>query len=172
MHENKHGGGRDGFTMIEMMVILAIIGILAMMAVPSYLDRIVRKQIEAALPLADIAKRPIAEAWTQTRAFPADNAAAGLPTPDKIVGNYVRSLSVRDGSILITFGNQASSAIDGKVLALRPAVVEDAPVVPISWVCGNAAPPAKMTVRGENRTTVPNTFLPFDCLARTTGTGK
>ena len=167
MRENKHTHGRNGFTIVEMMVILAIIGILAMMAVPSYLDRIVRKQIEAALPLADIAKTPIALAWTQTKDFPADNAAAGLPPADKIVSNYVRSLSVRNGSILITFGNQASSAIDGKVLVLRPAVVEDAPVVPITWVCGNAAAPAKMTVRGENQTTIPNTFLPLDCIART-----
>jgi type IV pilus assembly protein PilA len=167
MRENKHIWRRYGFTMIEMMVILAIVGILAMMAVPSYLDRIVRKQIEAALPLADIDKQPIALAWTQTQEFPADNAAAGLPAADKIVSNYVTSLAVRNGSIQITFGNQASSAIMGKVLSLRPAVVEDAPVVPITWVCGNAAPPNKMTVRGENLTSIPNTFLPLDCLART-----
>ncbi len=170
MRENKHTGGRGGFTMIEMMVILAIVGILAMMAVPSYLDRIVRKQIEAALPLAELAKQPIAIAWSQTKDFPADNAAAGLPPADKIVSNYVTSLAVRNGSVNITFGNQASSAIVGKVLSLRPAVVEDAPVVPISWVCGNAAPPNKMTVRGENLTSIPNTFLPLDCLQRTAET--
>lgn len=51
-----------GFTLIEMMAVLAIIAILALMAVPSYMDRTVRQQIEAALPLADIAKKPVADA--------------------------------------------------------------------------------------------------------------
>lgn len=167
MRERTHKRLAGGFTMIEMMVVVAVVAILAMMAVPSYLDRIVRKQIEAALPLADIAKQPIALAWGQTQAFPPDNAAANLPAADKIVGNYVTSVAVRDGAIHITFGNQASNALKDKVLSLRPAVVADAPVVPIAWVCGNAAAPQKMTVRGQNLTTVPNAFLPLDCISRT-----
>lgn len=169
MRDTPHIRRLDGFTLVEMMVVIAIIAILAMMAVPSYLDRIVRKQIEAALPLADIAKQPIALAWAQTQAFPADNAAANLPAADKIVGNHVTSVAVRNGAIHMTFGNQASGAIKGKMLSLRPAVVEDAPVVPISWVCGNAATPEKMTVRGENLTSIPNAFLPFECISRTGG---
>jgi len=167
MRDTTHKRIRDGFTLVEMMVVIAIIAILAMMAVPSYLDRIVRKQIEAGLPLADIAKQPIALAWAQTQAFPPDNAAANLPTADKIVGNYVTSVAVQGGAIHITFGNQASSAIKGKVLSLRPAVVVDAPVVPIAWICGNSAAPEKMTVRGQNQTNIPNAFLPFECSSRT-----
>jgi type IV pilus assembly protein PilA len=50
-------------------------------------------------------------------------------------------------------------------LTLRPAVVEDAPVVPIAWVCGYAPAPEKMTVHGENRTTVPQRYLPWKCRA-------
>ena len=167
MRDTTHNRWRHGFTLVEMMVVIAIIAILAMMAVPSYLDRIVRKQIEAALPLADVAKQPIALAWAQTQAFPADNAGANLPAADKIVGNYVTSVAVRNGAIHMTFGNQASNAIKGKMLSLRPAVVEDAPVVPISWLCGNAATPEKMTARGENLTSVPNAFLPFECSSKT-----
>jgi len=49
------------------------------------------------------------------------------------------------------------------VLTLRPAVVADAPVVPVAWVCGNSTAPDKMTVQGENRTDIPMTFLPFKC---------
>ena len=152
-----------GFTLLELMVVVAIIAILALMTLPSYMDRIVRQQIEAALPLADIAKKPVGEAWGRSQSFPADNAAAQLPVAEKIVNNYVSSLSVHDGVILITFGNSASKAIHGKVLSLRPAVVEDAPVVPVSWVCGSAPGPGKMTVRGDNQTTIPNVFLPLAC---------
>ena len=152
-----------GFTLIEMMAVLAIIAILALMAVPSYMDRTVRQQIEAALPLADIAKKPVADAWGLLHAFPADNAATGLPVAEKVVSNHVSSLSVEDGAIHIPFGNRASKAIGGKVLSLRPAVVADAPVVPVAWVCGNAQAPDKMIIQGVNRTNVPGSFLPLAC---------
>lgn len=153
----------QGFTMVEMMAVIAVITILALMAIPSYLDRVVRAQIEAALPLADIAKKPIAAAWAALQEFPDDNAAALLPAPDKIVGNHVSSLTVQNGAIHLTFGNRANQNIQGKILTLRPAVVEDAPVVPVAWVCGHADAPQKMTAMGDDRTDVPEMFLPFDC---------
>jgi type IV pilus assembly protein PilA len=65
-----------GFTMIEMMAVVAVVAIFAMLAVPSYLNLIVGDQIKAALPLADIAKKPISAAWSLKQVFPADNAAA------------------------------------------------------------------------------------------------
>lgn len=154
-----------GFTITEMMVVIVVIGILAMMAIPSFQERIVREQIVSALPLADIAKSPIAASWTTTQTFPADNAAAGLPVPEKVVNNYISALSVKDGVIQITFGNRAHSLLKDKTLTLRPAVVEDAPVVPVTWVCGNATGPDKMTVKGANSTNVPNIYLPTGCRA-------
>lgn len=154
---------------MEMMAVVAIMAILALMALPSYLDRIVRQQIEAALPLADVARKPIAEWWTATLSFPPDNASLLLPTPDKIVNNFVEKLTVQDGAIHITFGNRANGALLGKTLSLRPAVVPDAPVVPITWVCGLADAPQKMVVQGENLTNVPQVFLPLDCRALTRG---
>lgn len=156
---------RDGFTLMEMMVVIAIIGILALIAAPGYLDQMIRKQIVEAVPLADIAKTPIAAAWAIAQSFPRDNAAAGLPAADKIVSNYVASVSVQDGAIHIAFGNSANSTIKGKILSLRPAVVEDAAIVPVAWVCGNAAGPGKMTVKGENKTNIPAGYLPLNCRA-------
>jgi type IV pilus assembly protein PilA len=153
----------SGFTMVEMMVILGIIAILALMALPSYQDKFVRDQIAEALPLADIAKAPVAAAWAAGQPFPADNAAAALPPADKIVNNFISSVAVENGAIHITFGNRVNNQIKGKVLTLRPAVVEDAPIVPVTWVCGGAPAPDKMTARGENRTDVPAGFLPFRC---------
>jgi len=154
-----------GFTIVEMMVVVGIVAILALMALPSYQDKFIRDQIVEALPLADIAKAPIAAAWASGQTFPPDNAGAGLPVADKIVNNFISSVAVQGGAIHITFGNRVNKTISGKVLTLRPAVVEDAPIVPVTWVCGHAAPPGKMTVKGENKTDIPMTYLPFRCRA-------
>src|SRR4030095_11904860 len=110
-----------------------------------------------------IAKPPIAASWQALQVFPPDNASVGLPPAEKIVANYVSAVTVRNGAITITFGNRASNAIAGKTLTLRPAVVEDTPIVPIAWVCGYAEPPNQMTVNGENVTNVAQGLLPFEC---------
>jgi type IV pilus assembly protein PilA len=154
-----------GFTMMELMAVVAVVAILAMVAVPPYLNLIVRDQVRAALPLADIAKQPVAAAWSLTQAFPADNAAAGLPPAEKIVANYVSAVAVEGGAIHMTFGNRVNRSIAGKILTLRPAVVEDAPIVPIAWVCGYAETPDKMTVNGRNLTDIPASLLPTECRA-------
>ncbi|MGH8619008.1 MAG: pilin [Burkholderiales bacterium] len=156
----------DGFSMMEMMVVLAVIAILALMAAPSFQDQIVRDQIKESLPLADIAKKPVEVAWTALQVFPPDNAAAALPPADKIVNNHIRAVQVQDGAIHVTFGNRANAQLKDRILTLRPAVVDDAPVVPVTWVCGYADPPEKMTVKGENKTNIPANFLPFNCRAR------
>jgi len=157
--------GRNGFTLMEMMVVIAIIGILALIAAPSYMDQMIRKQIVDAVPLADIAKAPVAASWALAHALPRDNAGAGLPAADKIVNNFISSVSVEDGAIQIVFGNSVNSTIKGKILSIRPAVVEDAPIVPVAWVCGNAAVPDKMTAKGQNKTNVSAAYLPLNCRA-------
>jgi len=151
--------------MIELMAVVAVIAILSAIALPSYFERIVREQIKTALALADIAKPPIADGWRLAQAFPADNAAAGLPAAEKIVGTYVTAVAIHDGTIDVTFGNRASNAIVGKTLTLRPGVVADAPVVPIAWTCGYAEAPNGMTMNGENRTNIPESLLPPECRA-------
>jgi type IV pilus assembly protein PilA len=158
-------GRPRGFTAIEMMVVLAVVAILMMMALPTYQDKFIRDQIAEGLPLADIAKAPVAAAWTLAQSLPADNAAAGLPPAEKIVNNFISAVAVQDGAIHVTFGNRANNAIRGKILTLRPAVVEDAAVVPVTWVCGFASPPGNMSPKGANRTDIPPTFLPARCRA-------
>jgi len=155
--------GKFGFSLLELMIVLAVIATLALMAMPSYFDRIVRDQIVEALPLADVAKGPIAGAWSTGRDFPVDNKSAELPDADKIVSNYVKSVSVHPAAIDITFGNGAHASIKNKVLTVRAAVVSDSRVVPVTWVCGYATVPDKMTAYGLNNTTVPRELLPFKC---------
>ena len=152
-----------GLTMLEMAMVLAVIAVLAIIALPSFQNRIIREQIITALPLADIAKAPIALSWATAQTFPVDNAAAGLPPAEKIVNTYISAVSVNNGAIDITFGNSANGLIKGQILTLRPAVVTDAPIVPVAWVCGNADVPGGMTVIGENRTNIPVNYLPLSC---------
>lgn len=152
-----------GFTLIELMAVVAVIAILAMIALPNMQDRVVRAQIVEAVPIADIAKPGIVAAWQATKSLPADNAALGLPQADKIVGNLVRSVMVDNGAIHIVFGNKANNALQGKTLTLRPAIVEDAPVVPVAWLCGHSKAPQKMVAQGADKTDVPERYLPMNC---------
>jgi len=155
-----------GFSLLELMIVVAIIVILALIALPGIPDKVIRERIVEAIKLADIVKPRVAAAWAATGTLPVDNAAAGLPIPDKIVNDMISAVAVESGAIQITFGNKANVAIQGKVLSLRPGVVEDARIVPVSWVCGDAEPPNMMTVRGPNKTNVPARYLPLACRAR------
>ncbi|MEP6943195.1 MAG: pilin [Betaproteobacteria bacterium] len=154
-----------GLSMIEMLVVVGIVGILGLMAVPAVYEKLVRDQVIASLNMAEPAKPPIATSWATTQTFPVSNAAAALPAPENFVSNYVSSVAITNGAIDITFGNGGSGALRGKILSIRPAVVVGAPVVPITWLCGHAATPPRMTVIGEDRTDVSAQFLPAACRA-------
>ncbi|MDR0250473.1 MAG: pilin [Burkholderiales bacterium] len=154
---------RGGFTLLEMMIAICILAILLLMALPGTQDSTVRKQISDALPLTDIAKKPIDNAWKIAHVLLPDNAAAGLPVPEKIVNQHIKAVAVENGAIHVTFGYRANGGIKDKTLSLRPAIVEDAKIVPITWVCGHAKAPAPMTIKGQNRTDVPERYLPLAC---------
>ncbi len=152
-----------GFSAVEMMVVVAIIAILAMIAIPSSMSKIIKEQVNAALPLADVAKTPIATSWSALKMLPENNKQAGLPEADKIVNNFVSAVEVKDGAINMTFGNKAHPQIKGKILTLRPAVIEESQIVPVTWVCAKAKGPDKMTIKGEDKTNIPQEYLPYLC---------
>jgi len=108
------GRASGGFSLIEAMIVVAIVAIMAWLALPGYLEKIIRDQVVEALPLGDVAKAPIAKAWAASQPLPDDNAAAELPAADKIVNYVVPSVSVHGGAIDITFGNQGERQPQGQ----------------------------------------------------------
>ncbi len=152
-----------GFTLLELLVVMAVLAILAMLALPTFTDKLVRDQVAEALTLAAIARPPVEAAWRLGQPLPADNAAAGLPAAEKIVNNVVSAVAVQDGAIQIRFGNRAHARLRDKTLSLRPAVVEGAAVVPVTWLCAAAPAPGNMTARGIDRTDIPAGLLPLRC---------
>lgn len=152
-----------GFTLIEMMVVLAIIALLALMTIPLYIERNVQQQVKEGVAFAEFMQRNVSAVYALSGALPADNAAAGLPPPEKIIGNYVTSGTVSNGVITLVFGNLAVSNIRGKRITLRPGYVPEAPQVPLSWICGAGKIPGGLTIAGTNATDIPQEWLPVAC---------
>ncbi len=147
-----------------MLAVLAVLGILALIAIPAMQDGVLKRQVKDGMGLATLAEAGVQASYALSGGkFPLDNKSAGLPDSDKIVGNLVKDVSVSAGAITITFGNNASKALDGKKVTLRPAVVPDQPVIPIAWLCHTAGVPKNMEVTGTDNTDVPPKWLPIEC---------
>ncbi len=153
----------SGFTLIELMIVIAIIGILASIAIPAYQDYTVRAQVTEAFSLASELKGSIQEFRKERGRLPNNNAEAGVPEPQFLIGNYVTRVEVRNGALHIQFGNNASSTIEQKTLTLQPLIVTGSPASPMSWRCGFRAIPKGMEAVGDNRTSVDRKFVPASC---------
>lgn len=156
---------RNGFTLLEMLVVLMIIAILALMALPLQSQRVIGEQLREARAMADTLKPAIRQHWQQHEAFPVDNAEAGLPDRTLLISNYVAGIQVADGALHIAFGHKAHPQLQGRTLSLRPLTVDGSPASPIDWSCGHAQPPAGMSAGGDNHTDVPTRWLPLACRA-------
>jgi type IV pilus assembly protein PilA len=154
-----------GFTWIELLVVVAVIAILALMAIPSLHEGTLRKQVKEGLALADVAKPAVQAVWGATGEMPADNKAAGLPEPEKIVGSFVSSVRVDQGAITLVYGNNASKVLEGRRITLRPGVVADQLVVPIAWLCHAVNVPKGMEARGRDETDLSPETIPTECRA-------
>jgi type IV pilus assembly protein PilA len=132
---------QKGFTLIELMIVVAIIGILAAIAIPAYQDYTIRAQVSEGLSLASDIKAGVAEYMAQTGDWPVDLIEAGLGSAAALTdksGRYVESLDVSNGTINIVYGKDANAKIDTLQLSIRPLVNENGDVV---WQCGNSNQP-------------------------------
>ncbi|KZC35739.1 UNVERIFIED_ORG: prepilin-type N-terminal cleavage/methylation domain-containing protein [Rhodanobacter sp. FW104-R5] len=142
---------QKGFTLIELMIVVAIIAILAAIAIPAYQDYLIRTQVSEGAVLTDGAKTAISEFYSNKGTFPGNNASAGLATAGSIAGKYVKSvdISANAGQIVATFSKaapqSANNAIDTKTFVLSAVTHSGS----IAWSC--------------TKSTVATKYLPSSC---------
>lgn len=153
----------SGFTLMEMLVALAIIAILLTAAVPSVVAPIARAQVDESLAIVEKLQKSVVGFYEANGVLPLDNEAAGLPAPDKLIGNYITSVELRRGAFHIHFGNKANSVLSDKVLTVRAIVVPDSAASPMSWLCAYSQVPKGMLAADQDFTTVSAQYLPVKC---------
>ena len=141
---------QKGFTLIELMIVVAIIGILAAIAIPAYQDYTIRAQVSEGMNLAAAAKAAVAESFLNRGTAPANRTVAGMSdNATDTSGKYVQSVGVAAGVITVTYGNEANSQINNLTLALTPYITPDRSV---AWRCGGAPVPNGTAVMGGAHT--------------------
>ena len=157
-----------GFTLIELMIVIAIIGVLASIAIPQYQDYVARTRISEGLSLAEAAKTAVAKTFQSLGHMPTGSNTApansfDLPAAASISGKYIANVTVTGGTIFIAYnGNVGGGVTAGQILTLTPLA---SPQAGIAWACGYGS----VTVNGKTvggpaaGTTVDVKFLPANC---------
>ncbi|MCH8219744.1 MAG: pilin [Proteobacteria bacterium] len=157
---------QQGFTLIELMIVVAIIGILAAIAIPAYQDYTIRAQVTEGLNLSAALKASVSEEFADSGLWPVALINLGITAPPS--GRYVNALIITSGTISVTFGNDSNATLataGANLLTIKPWVSLNLDVI---WACGNSGQPAGAGEAptgnsGTIATTVPNKYMPSAC---------
>ncbi|HGO7595380.1 TPA: pilin [Neisseria meningitidis] len=157
---------QKGFTLIELMIVIAIVGILAAVALPAYQDYTARAQVSEAILLAEGQKSAVTEYYLNHGIWPGDNNSAGVATSTDIKGKYVKSVEVKNGVVTATM---ASSNVNNEIKDKKLSLWAKRQAGSVKWFCGqpvqraDAAASDAITAANDTDKKIDTKHLPSTC---------
>ncbi|HFC6706598.1 TPA: pilin [Neisseria meningitidis] len=156
---------QKGFTLIELMIVIAIVGILAAVALPAYQDYTARAQVSEAILLAEGQKSAVTEYYLNHGIWPGDNSSAGVASSSDIKGKYVQSVTVANGVIT---AQMKSSGVNNEIKDKKLSLWAKRQAGSVKWFCGqpvtrNAKDDTVTAATTNTNTKIDTKHLPSTC---------